>query len=397
MTIIQRTTALAPLLREMAADPRIVEALVDAARAAAPEVAGLPAAENRRHIAVLFMAGLDAFERLTDPGTHDFAEATRLGADRAAQGVPLGALLAGVQACRIRVFEIAIDRGRAAGISHEVLQDGALTLDRYVHAVERHVIDGYHAAQSALARRGADAARTAVLRRLLLDPAGHLPDDELTRLRLNPTAHYHCVVHGTVDTEAARRLERRWSGEGGLFGPVEGRLVGLMPRRPTTVDAGILVVVAPARPLSDVRGSYRLCVAAWQAAADLHRHGLHDVTDLAVETALAGQPTLAGLLSDTLLGGLLPTNGFHRELASTALAYLDHGQRLDQTAGALHVHPNTVRYRLRRMHELTALPAMPAEDGSRLTVPQTMRWWWALHTWLRTATGADRPGGPHIG
>jgi hypothetical protein len=49
------------------------------------------------------------------------------------------------------------------------------------------------------------------------------------------------------------------------------------------------------------------------------------------------------------------------------------------------------------MHELTAMPAMPAEDGSRLTVPQTMRWWWALHTWLRTSAGADRPDGPHVG
>src|SRR4051812_8661676 len=171
MTITQRTAALVPLLRAMATDPRIVAARGDAARAAAREVAGLPAGENRRHIAMLFMTGLDLFERQADPGGHDFAEATRLGADRAAQGVPLGALLRGVQACRIRLFEIAVDRGRAAGISHEVLLEGALALDRYVNAVERHVNDGYHTAQSVLARQGADAARTAVLRRLLLDPA----------------------------------------------------------------------------------------------------------------------------------------------------------------------------------------------------------------------------------
>ena len=71
------TSALVPLLREMAADPRIVDALVDAARAAAPEVARLPAAENRRHIADLLGVGLAAFERSTDPGAQDFAGATR--------------------------------------------------------------------------------------------------------------------------------------------------------------------------------------------------------------------------------------------------------------------------------------------------------------------------------
>ena len=385
---MQGATALVPLLRAMAADPRIVEALVDAARAAAPEVAGLPAAENRRHIAMLFMTGLDLFERQADPDGHDNASAARLGADRAAQGVPLGALLRGVQACRIRVFEIAVDRGRAAGISHEVLLEGALALDRYVNAVERHVIDGYHAAQSSLMRQGADAARTAVLRRLLLDPAGQVPVDELARFRLDPAGRYQCVVVGEVDSDAARRMERRLSSGGGLFGAVEGRLVGLVARPPTIEVTG-LVVVAPPRPLTDVHTAYRLCVAAWQTAADLRLRGWHDVTDLAVETALAGLPALARLLGDTLLAGLRPSDAFHRELASTALAYLDHGQRLDQTAGALHVHPNTVRYRLRRLGEITAMPSLPADDGSRLTVPQTMRWWWALHTWLRTSSPAD--------
>src|SRR5258707_15588785 len=115
-----------------AADRRIVEGVVAAAVSCAPEVGGLPGGENRRHIAGLLAAGLAAFERLADPSAHDFAEATRLGADRAAQGVPLGALLRGIQAGRTRAFEIAIDRGRAAGIPDEVLLEAALELDRYM-------------------------------------------------------------------------------------------------------------------------------------------------------------------------------------------------------------------------------------------------------------------------
>jgi DNA-binding PucR family transcriptional regulator len=93
------------------------------------------------------------------------------------------------------------------------------------------------------------------------------------------------------------------------------------------------------------------------------------------------QRTMA-VLRDALLGGLRPADEFHRELASTAFAYLDHGQRLDQTALALHVHPNTVRYRLRRLQKLTGMPSTPADADERLTVLQTLRWWWALRTWL---------------
>jgi DNA-binding PucR family transcriptional regulator len=106
------------------------------------------------------------------------------------------------------------------------------------------------------------------------------------------------------------------------------------------------------------------------------RHGVCHLADLAGETALAAQPALAGLLSESLPGALRPADEFHRELVSTALAYLDHGQRLDHAAAALHVHPNTVRYRLRR------LASLGVEVGEPLTVLEKLRLWWALRTWL---------------
>ena len=77
----------------MAADERIVDDLVEAARAQAPEVARLPAAETRRHVALLLAAGLASFEGPGDPSERDFAEAVRLGADRAAQRISIGGLL----------------------------------------------------------------------------------------------------------------------------------------------------------------------------------------------------------------------------------------------------------------------------------------------------------------
>jgi hypothetical protein len=70
------------------------------------------------------------------------------------------------------------------------------------------------------------------------------------------------------------------------------------------------------------------------------------------------------------------------ELAGTALAYLDHGRRLDHTAGALHVHPNTVRYRLRRLGEITGTASFGAEPAEPLTVLETLRLWWPLRSRL---------------
>ncbi|MFF5229170.1 PucR family transcriptional regulator [Dactylosporangium sp. NPDC000521] len=378
-----------PLLRDMAGDPGIVDELVAAARACSAEVARLPAEENRRHIAVLFMAGLAAFERLSDPSDDDFAEATRLGADRAAQGVPLSALLSAVQAGRTRAFEIAVVRGRAAGIRDEVLLEAALEFDRYAGALERHVISGYRAAELELRRDGHDE-RAALLRRLL--GGEPVANADLARFRLHPAGRYHCLVSAMSDPAQARALEQRWSSCGGLFGTVEGRFAGLTHRPPAddTADRaaagqtgpgglpGGLVVVSPAVPLAQAGAAYAVCVDALGAAVRFGRHGTLDAVGLAGEIALTLQPHLAAMLSDTLLGALRQGDEFHRELASTFLAYLDHGQRLDRTASALHVHPNTVRYRLHRLQEITGLP--PVES-----VLETLRVWWALRTWLDAA------------
>jgi hypothetical protein len=374
MAVGTRGSTFRTLLRAMAADSGIVDEIVEAARTQSPEVARLPPAENRRHIEVLLAAGLASFERDGDPSERDFAEATRLGADRAAQGIGIGGLISGVQAGRTRAMEIAIARGRAAGVPDEVLLEVMLDLDRYVGALERHVIDGYHAAERELAR-GRWEARTRLVRRLLLGDPTPVGADELTRWGLRPDGRYHCVV--SDGAEVARLSAYR-----GVFASVDGRVAGLAARLPTgpPVEPVPLVVVAPAAPLSEIPQLYALSLAALTAAAG--RRGVYRLTDLAGETALARQPLLAAQLRAELLGALKPGDDFHRELAGTALAYLDHGRRLDHTAAALHVHPNTVKYRLRRLGEITGTAAYAADPGEALTVLETLRLWWALRTWL---------------
>jgi hypothetical protein len=337
-------------------------------------------------------------------------------------------------------LEIAIERGRKAGIPDDVLLEVMLDLDRYTGALEQHVISGYHAAERELARSHWEA-RTLLLRRLLLGERPEPSGEELARWGLRRDGRYHCVVSDSADPVL-------WGGYRGVFGAVDGRSAGLAAHVPSgagQVAPGVpgsavstapgvpasaaqgqpgvpasaaqpaprlaasaaqaalrvpasaasvapisdlsvippLYVWAPACALPDLPAVYALTVAAFEAARDAGLHGPRTLVDLAGETALAAQPLLAGLLSAELLGALKPGDEFHRELASTALSYLDHGQRLDHTAAALHVHPNTVRYRLRRLQEITGLPSVAAEPGERLTVLETVRLWWALRTWLR--------------
>ncbi|MEU1845557.1 PucR family transcriptional regulator [Micromonospora sediminicola] len=379
MTRTGSAPAFGALLRHLAADAAAVDEVARAARANSPEVARLPAAEVRRQVVLLLTSGLGALERREDPAGRDFTEARRLGADRAAQGVSVAGLLRGVQAGRDRAVELVVRHGRDAGIPDEVLVEGLLTIGRYAAAVERAVVDGHRKAERELVRSG-PAARAHLLRRLLTDGPDDTPAAELARFGLRPEGRYHCLVAAAPDPVRAHTLHRQLARHGGLLGAVEDRLAGLLPRLPGAAPADLLALVTPAQPLARAPAMYALCLAALRTATHRRLRGLRQVTDLAGETALAAQPALAELLRATLLGPLDPADEFHRELATTALAWLDHGQRLDQTAAALHVHPNTVRYRLRRLREVTGGP--PVEEGARCTVPQTVHWWWALRSWL---------------
>jgi hypothetical protein len=315
----------------------------------------------------------------------DFSEARRFGAERAALGVPVAGLLAGVHGGRSRLLEIAINRGRDAGIPYDELLQALLKLDRYGTELERHVMDGYRQAERDL-NRDDRTARIRLLRRLLLDDDGGpaTPDEDPARFGLHEAGTYHCVISDVVDPTRVRAMEQAFARCGGVLAPVGGRLSGLTPRLPGSraLDPAVLVVTTPPVSLEQARGAYRLCRTALQAARSRESTGICDVVELAGETALAAQPMLANFLSEGLLGALSPTDDFHRELVSTALTYLDHGQRLDLTAGALHLHPNTVRYRLRRLQDLTGF-GTPAEG---LPVIETVRWWWALRSWSHHPT-----------
>jgi len=388
MTVVHEREPVTEILRTMAVDGDVCGELVRAARTHSPEVARLTEAESLSHVTSLVRAAGEWFGTFDRVEQQDFTAALLLGADRADQGVPMTAVLRGVQAGLTRTVEITLDRCRAAGVPDSALLTVVLRLKEYGDAVERHVINGYRAAERATPHETSEV-RTGVLRRLLV--GGVVPSPlEMARAGMRPNAQapHHCLVADAASPAAARLLKDALSGVRAGFGLVEGRPAGLcrwMPG-PEEVGASALVVVSPAVPLEDIRPLYRLCVRALDIGVGQGRHGLYELTDFAAEIALADQPLMGAHLSDRLLGALDRSDDFHRQLALTAVTFLDSGRRLDQTATALFTHPNTVRYRLGRLQQITGRsPNDPSSEN--LSEPlSTLHWWWALTTWL----GQDR-------
>jgi DNA-binding PucR family transcriptional regulator len=130
---------------------------------------------------------------------------------------------------------------------------------------------------------------------------------------------------------------------------------------PGPVIAGPLV-----RDLRTASVSARAALAALRAAPawpDAPRPAGAD--DLLPERALDGDPDArATLISDVyepLLGG-------GHALLDTLTTYLEQGSSLEATARLLFVHPNTVRYRLRRVAEVTDYTPSAGRDGFTLWV-----------------------------
>jgi DNA-binding PucR family transcriptional regulator len=91
--------------------------------------------------------------------------------------------------------------------------------------------------------------------------------------------------------------------------------------------------------------------------------------DLLPERALAGDESARHALVDQVHRPLVEAGA---TVLDTLEAYLSHGSSVEATARALFVHPNTVRYRLKRVVEATGLSPSSARDSYVLRLALTV-------------------------
>ncbi len=124
--------------------------------------------------------------------------------------------------------------------------------------------------------------------------------------------------------------------------------------------AGPVVVGPVADGLGSAHVSARAALAAHRAAdgwPEAPRPVLS--AELLPERALAGDGHARRFLIDDVY---LPLVGARGSLADSLSVYMAHGGAIESTARALFVHPNTVRYRMRQVADLTGLtPGVPRD------------------------------------
>jgi DNA-binding PucR family transcriptional regulator len=127
---------------------------------------------------------------------------------------------------------------------------------------------------------------------------------------------------------------------------------------------GPVVVGPPAVDLQSAVSSASAALAGLRAAdgwPDAPRPVL--ASDLLPERALDGDETARAALIEDVYEPLLRGGS---ALLDTVMTYLELGNSLEATARLLFVHPNTVRYRLRRVAELTGITPGDGRGGFAL-------------------------------
>ncbi|ANZ35152.1 PucR family transcriptional regulator [Lentzea guizhouensis] len=337
-------------------------------------------ADQRASVLLLIQNGVAGFVEWL----HDRQQAIRLTAD-AFRSAPKDisrwvSLRQTVELVRIalELFEEQMPAMAADEAERAMLMEGVL---RYGREIAFSAATSYAAAAEA---RGAWDARLEALvvdgivrgdpEESLLSRAAALgwdPAAEATVLVGNPGSEDPQAVNYNVRSKATRAGRPVLLSIQGsrlvvvLGGPTEtgedvlGRIAEGFGEGPVVAGPTVSSLSEAHRSASDALSGLR-AVVGWPAAPRPVRS-----LDLLPERALAGDPEAEWQLVDRVARPLEDAGG---ALLETVDAFLEVGGVLETCAKRLFVHPNTVRYRLRRVQEMTGRNAHDARDALVLRV-----------------------------
>jgi hypothetical protein len=375
-----------PLFTRVERDiPKLTRRMIDRFVAEIPLYSMLPREQLDGEIAAitalnlrLFFASLRAGGPIPDEELVDIRSSA---ARRAEERVPLDAVLAAYHIGGRIGWEALVDAAEPG--EQELLIVVAGRVLEFVQQVTGAVASAYLEERQSIYGEEREALR-AVASALL---AGESADKLAARVGISIAPSYVVLEvsigdhpdeqeHGVGGAVAARRKLRRvqgrlerWAGQPviGLLEPAGGPV--LIATTPDEADKVVGAMAELLSELTDAAGApVSAGVAVATAVADLAGATRQAGDVLALATSLGRGPgafTLSDVLleyqlsrpSDALaeLGLLLEPLERNPDLVLTLETYLAHDLDRRGTAAALHVHPNTLDYRLRRVVELTGI------------------------------------------
>ena len=365
-----------------------VPALTDAAYAAILERIPLhrtsdvvPSSDLHRSIAqnLRFLVGA-----IANPGVDlDLAAPQETGRRRARQGAPLPEVLQAYRISFSTMWDALVEQARRnrRPVETDALLSAASTIWQLTdeHAVA--LTEAYRAATAEL-MLAQQRRRSALVEALLTghpSPDGG-PVEAASLLGLPPDATFVVVAADTqgLAEESLPAVERQLATRGVASGwrLTPALQLGIVALRADQRELALDVIGELASARTGVSPEYS-SLADTPRALQLARSALATLPPGRVEVRVFGTSPLEALmarnpvesrrLADEVLGTMLELPHEDRTtLLETLVGYLEHAGSADAAAKVLHCHANTVRYRLRRIAELTGRSLAEPQDIAEL-------------------------------
>ena len=367
--------------------PHLVDEMIDAIRAEIPaydrplqgdfgdRVRGSTKASVERFLALI------AGEERDVRGRSDLY--VELGRNEVRSGRPIDTLLGAYRIGARVMWRGFAKEGQQAGIEPDVLYRLAEALFAYVDELSHESSDGY--AEELAQRHGARERERERMLEVLM--RSNPPADPVVVHAQAARAEWKLPEQvAPVATPAARmparQLEHRLP-DGSMAATLEGMTVALVPDLDTpgrTAELERALEGAPAArgaqtaTLEAAEEVERAVLAvALQEAGVLPNEGILDTGDHLVALILHRDPSRARSLADRALEPLDRLSaGTRAKLTDTLQAWLDNACNTGDTARVLHVHMQTLRYRLRQLEEVFGKDRL-ADGNKRLELQLALK------------------------
>jgi DNA-binding PucR family transcriptional regulator len=344
----------------------LVPRIGDAIREEIPDFRRLPAETLARAIRGNVTRALTALRDLRPPTDAELEQAAAIGRERAEQGLTVDAVLhayrISVTAVWSRFGELARERG--ADVASVLAFSETLWL--WADAV-MDIVGAAHREIELEQAREEQQRRDAFLLALL---TGTLEAAELRResatFGVDPDRIYVPFRARALEPGAA---PHKIGAVSGLVMALDRDLAGIATTPPPALPR-LVVGLGPAVRLEALPAAFAMASRALQTAVAFGQEGAFSLADLSIRPAILADEALGDAFAARYLEPLATLGRLGAELEETLYTWFDEGRRIDDTARRLHVHPNTLRHRLRRFEEAT---------GANLRDPRDLvELWWAL-------------------
>ncbi|MFJ9542927.1 PucR family transcriptional regulator [Streptomyces sp. NPDC101225] len=400
------TPAVPPELAELlyAQLERVADEVEEEVRRQVPEYARPADGAYRRNLRAGVVQALTLFvDRIADPcgqGASIAATYYGLGRGEALEGRSLDALQSALRVGGLHAWRLMARTAEELGLDTAAVAALGELAFRTVHEVAEAAAAGYAQAQARSAHE-LDRRRRRLLD-LLLDDGPVSPEtvrDLAHGARWRVPAQVAVVALASC---ADARVEDRLPAVPGALADLEARPPRVLVPDPEGTGrfggrafvlglGGRPAAIGPTVPLAEAARSLRWATRALalMGRGVLPRQGVVRCADHLSTLLLHGdEPLLAHLAAHVLAPLDAASEGQRARLAETLLAWLLGGGNVPDVAARLHVHPQTVRYRLRRLEKLFG--DRLHDPGTRLDLILALR---AAPARAARFDGEDRSGG----